>query len=726
MKGYMRVNRKKQPSNKRGLLYPATRIILSLLWIFQGSALGQYHGGSGTAEDPYLIYTADQMNSMGLHPAHWTGHFKLMADIDLSDFTGESFNLIGTTEVPFAGVFHGNGHKISNFTYHVYKIPDPNDPAESDIRNNNFGDPDEPTGLFRMVSGPDALITNVCLVNPDIGVDPSSPLKSLGTAGALIGYLGGGTVSHCAVQGGRVRGAVEIGGLVGRSVGGIFHCDVVCEVSGIEKGHGSGGQSFMGLYVGGVVGDQRGGRLSRCTFNGNVSGIIWAGGLVGSCQKGSRISQCSATGSVSGERKNVGGLAGENKGTIENCHSDMSVSQTKSYGDGACGGLVGSNSGTISDCHASGPVLLSTVGGGGLIGKNGGLVTRCHARGSVSGGLAAGGLIGKNGGPIEMSYAWGNVSGSHKLGGFIGQHVRGDITDCYAWGDVSGPNDVGGLVGRLQGGRVYRCYARGHVQGQMALGGLIGSIPVGQYIPVERCFWAMKSGHPVQSAGGVGLDIDQMFDRDTYVSAGWDFAGETVNGIEDLWYLDMQKQMSPVLAFDVEPELIVVYDLANDPGWTMEGPWQFGSPLGLGGVQNGYPDPNSGYTGSNVMGVNLQGDYDILDKGPHYLTTGPIDCSAYSHVRLQFARWLNSDEADYTRVFIEVSTDRITWHPVWDYEDMSTAVTDDAWQVVSYPLSSQFYQQPQVYVRWGYHILDDESWAFSGWNIDDIQVMGLR
>ncbi len=303
--------------------------------------------------------------------------------------------------------------------------------------------------------------------------------------------------------------------------------------------------------------------------------------------------------------------------------------------------------------------------------------------------------------------------------------IKPKIADCYAKGDVSGPNDIGGLIGRLQGGSLSRCYARGLVQGQTLQGGLIGSV-ADQAIPIEQCFWAVEASGMTQDAGGVGLEAHEAIDHAPYVSAGWDFVGETDNGTEDVWYLEAEQGTYPVLAYDAEPELMMLYDLTDDPGWQMDSPWQFGQPWGQGGWEHDYPDPNSGYTGQNVYGVNLQGDYAVFDQGPYYLTTEPIDCSAYSHIQVRFARWLNTDEADFTRVFVEVSIDNAVWHPVWEYEDGSRVLTDDTWQSVCYPLGSVANQQPQVYIRWGYHILDDESWPFSGWNIDDIQILGLK
>jgi hypothetical protein len=90
---------------------------------FVGSpAQAKYGGGTGHTGNPYLIYTAEQMNAIGTEPNDWDKHFKLMADIDLSQYAGERFNVIGYFErvgedKPFTGVFDGNGKTVSNFTY---------------------------------------------------------------------------------------------------------------------------------------------------------------------------------------------------------------------------------------------------------------------------------------------------------------------------------------------------------------------------------------------------------------------------------------------------------------------------------------------------------------------------------------------------------------------------------------------------------------------------------
>ena len=46
----------------------------------------------------------------------------------------------------------------------------------------------------------------------------------------------------------------------------------------------------------------------------------------------------------------------------------------------------------------------------------------------------------------------------------------------------------------------------------------------------------------------------------------------------------------------------------TDPGWTNQGQWQFGAPLGLGGAY-GNPHPKEGHTGPIVYGYNFAGAY---------------------------------------------------------------------------------------------------------------------
>ena len=170
-------------------------------------------------------------------------------------------------------------------------------------------------------------------------------------------------------------------------------------------------------------------------------------------------------------------------------------------------------------------------------------------------------------------------------------------------------------------------------------------------------------------------------------------------------------------------EVVNFYDfsLDTDPGWSTEEEWAFGQPAGLGGSAHGYADPTSGYTGTNVYGVNLTGDYSTAVGGPYHLTAGSFDCSFFDNVKLKFAQWLNIDWASYVGASVEVSNDGSSWNTVWEHTNDSEIV-ENSWQIMEYDISSTADGQATVYIRWSYEIIESDAYPYSGWNIDDIQV----
>lgn len=56
--------------------------------------LSDFLDGEGTQEQPYMIYTAEQLNLIGLFLGDQNKHFQVANDIDLSLFTGTEFNTI--------------------------------------------------------------------------------------------------------------------------------------------------------------------------------------------------------------------------------------------------------------------------------------------------------------------------------------------------------------------------------------------------------------------------------------------------------------------------------------------------------------------------------------------------------------------------------------------------------------------------------------------------------
>ena len=94
----------------------------------------------------------------------------------------------------------------------------------------------------------------------------------------------------------------------------------------------------------------------------------------------------------------------------------------------------------------------------------------------------------------------------------------------------------------------------------------------------------------------------------------------------------------PLVLLVGDPAPFYEAGMDQDPGWACEGQWEWGVPRGFGG-QHGYPDPTSGYTGANVVGCNLAGDYEN-NMPPYSLTTDAIDCEGMHCVTLSFQRWL--------------------------------------------------------------------------------------
>ncbi len=173
-------------------------------------------------------------------------------------------------------------------------------------------------------------------------------------------------------------------------------------------------------------------------------------------------------------------------------------------------------------------------------------------------------------------------------------------------------------------------------------------------------------------------------------------------------------------------EIIYGSSLDSDPGWTMEGQWEFGIPAGQQCGPYGYPDPNSSHTGQNVIGVNLNGCYNTDLGGPYSVVAGPFELKGYKDVKLSFWRWLNTDWAEYVESSFEVSPDGNTWDRIWQNPERDE-ITDSEWTYVEYYYPGSWPDnEPIVYLRWSYQIVKERANAYTGWNIDDIQLCGKR
>ena len=83
---------------------------------------------------------------------------------------------------------------------------------------------------------------------------------------------------------------------------------------------------------------------------------------------------------------------------------------------------------------------------GGLVGDNLGTVRNCCSSGNVTGDWHVGGLVGLNAGIVTNSYSVAGVMGSSWVGGLVGWN-RGTMAHSYSSGHVNGESIDGGLVG---------------------------------------------------------------------------------------------------------------------------------------------------------------------------------------------------------------------------------------------------------------------------------------
>jgi hypothetical protein len=186
---------------------------------------------------------------------------------------------------------------------------------------------------------------------------------------------------------------------------------------------------------------------------------------------------------VNGTSDYVGGLIGHDEGGLANCYSIGKV-----RGAGKVGGLAGFNYGSITNSYSTGPVD-GTDYVGGLVGYNGGIIINSYRTDSVAGSRFVGAITGLNQ-PIIQSLNIMNYQSGH-------------IINSYSTSNISGDKDAYGLAGNNDG-------------------------------IIISSFWGMGTYGVVDSNR---LTPTKMKDINTYLDAGWDFEGESQNGICDYWQI---------------------------------------------------------------------------------------------------------------------------------------------------------------------------------------------
>jgi hypothetical protein len=514
-------------SNRTGFtwIYPMVLFFFSLFSHAQNSPENiLFAGGSGTAQDPFLISTVDHLQA--IRNASNNAHFRLLNNIDASVTSnwnnGQGFNPIGWYE----GTIDGAGFTINGLVI--------NRPGTSQA-------------AFISQLGSAGIVKNIQFDNITV--------TGGGQAASLVGALSG-TIENVTVSG-SVSGSGTVGGLVGQ----------VYSSGSILDSHADMTITATALNIGGLVGYNTGGNIQNSTSAGSVSGNSQVGGLVG-LNEGT-ITNCQSTASATGNGNKIGGLLGmNNNGAL----TDISASGDVN-GNNNVGGLIGFNGygpSTVTNAHST-----SNVNGnanvGGLIGFNqDGTVENTYSSGTVQGASEVGGLIGfmaYGASVVKTSFSTSSVTGSsNQVGGLIGKLQGGQIQNCFATGDVTGNNRVGGLLGEaLWSASITNSFSSGYVSGQ---GGQTGGL-VGRSLQSSTTdsYWDIETSGQNSSAGGSPRTTAEMLDESTF--AGWD--------LDNIWSIDPEFNDGYPYLTALGGFFMMVWTGDIDTAWENPGNWSSGN-----------------------------------------------------------------------------------------------------------------------------------------------------
>ena len=219
--------------------------------------------------------------------------------------------------------------------------------------------------------------------------------------------------------------------------------------------------------------DGQGYTISGLYFNNPHSSYV---GLFGCIGANGKISNVGVLDSYFQFSTLGGGVCGVNYGTVRDCRNTGSVRGFGSIG-GVCG--FNEKGGIIENSFNEGTVSVSGTGDnvqnvGGVSGNNNGTIKSCYNTASVSGQVSVGGVCGFNSvGTITNCFNEGTVSGQNIVGGVCGNGCGVTTTNCFNKGTVRGQIHVGGVCGYdyYYDGALTNCYylsdtAKGGINGK--------------------------------------------------------------------------------------------------------------------------------------------------------------------------------------------------------------------------------------------------------------------
>jgi len=169
--------------------------------------------------------------------------------------------------------------------------------------------------------------------------------------------------------------------------------------------------------LGGLVGNNRG-SVRNCTVTGSIQGETNIGGIIGVNESSGKIINSTFSGSVTGEHY-VGGIAGQNLGSILQCVNQGKINTVAVEGEADLEDLDSRPLNSTENFPACTDI-------GGITGFSTGVLQSC-----------------KNTGPVGYEHVGYNVGG-------IAGRQSGYLNGCTNQGVILGRKDVGGIAGQLE------------------------------------------------------------------------------------------------------------------------------------------------------------------------------------------------------------------------------------------------------------------------------------
>lgn len=467
----------------------------------------QFSGsGSGTENDPYLILNPIQLNQLRNFLNQEGVYFKMMADVDLSEFLedenpSQGWQPVGTPSAPFKGILDGNGKKITGFWINR--------------SSSNY------IGFFGYTTS--ARITNVSLLG--------NTVKGNDNTGFFAGYSKNTTFENCTLSG-NVSGNSNVGGCIG------------CSENIILTGINSSIEVLGTDYIGGLIGKGTNGvNIDNCCLDcDKIKGNNYVGGICGSSSSGENYyNRCHVVSSIFGAN-NVGGICGYTKNytnVLSNCGFIGKIIALSNVG-GIAGEYTQGGSYSWKYRGAETPSLLNCYAIADIIcqGDNiGGLVGITNADESITGPLHGEYTVFYINN-VGYSYFSGNIQGEQNVGGIVGYKKGGRIISCYSNATIFGSKFIGGICGGIERYGIAELKSNianissikatvdgvGRIYGQGSATIAIGSSDENKALNraiVIKAGVAQEVSDDEQNGTGVSLTTLKL--KATYVAMGWDF-----------------------------------------------------------------------------------------------------------------------------------------------------------------------------------------------------------